>query len=147
MLMEELKHKDRNAQEIIDLPRMPQFRMIRHIVGGYEMTMEDLYRPKPDSIGTCPYFGHKGYWFEIPYRALYVPGFPNMWAAGRIISAEGGAWDATRVIPVAAETGEAAAKAAVLAVKQQIDAQAVCIDELQAVLRESGFRIHFDDRL
>ena len=147
MLMEELKHKDRNAQEIIDLPRMPQFRMIRHIVGGYEMTMEDLYRPKPDSIGTCPYFGHKGYWFEIPYRALYVPGFPNMWAAGRIISAEGGAWDATRVIPVAAETGEAAAKAAVLAVKQQIDAQAVCIDELQAVLRQSGFRIHFDDRL
>lgn len=79
--------------------------MIRHIVGGYEMTMEDLYRPQTDSIGTCGYFGHKGYWFEIPYRSLYVPGFPNIWAAGRVISADGDAWDAIRVIPVAAETG------------------------------------------
>lgn len=147
MLMEELRHTDRNAQEIIDLPRMPQFRMIRHIVGDYEMTMADLYCPQSDSIGTCNYFGHKGYWFEIPYRTLYVPGFPNLWAAGRIISAEGGAWDATRVIPVAAETGEAAAKAAVLAVQHQIDAPFVCVEELQALLRQSGFRIHFEDRL
>lgn len=147
MLLEELKQKDRFAQEIIDLPRMPQFRMIRHIVGGYEMTMEDLYRPQTDSIGTCGYFGHKGYWFEIPYRALYVPGFPNIWAAGRVISADGNAWDATRVIPVAAETGEAAARAAALAVRRQIDAEAVDTNELQTVLRQNGFRIHFEDHL
>lgn len=147
MLLEELKQKDRFAQEIIDLPRMPQFRMIRHIVGSYEMTMDDLYRPQNDSIGTCGYFGHKGYWFEIPYRALYVPGFPNIWAAGRVISADGNAWDATRVIPVAAETGEAAARAAALAVRLQIDAEAVDTNELQTVLRQNGFRIHFDDHM
>ncbi len=147
MLFQELKAKDRFAQEIIDLPRMPQFRMIRHIVGGYEMTMEDLYRPQTDSIGTCGYFGHKGYWFEIPYRSLYVPGFPNIWAAGRVISADGDAWDAIRVIPVAAETGEAAARAAVLAVQKQIDAEDICIEELQQVLRKNNFRIHFDDQL
>lgn len=147
MLFDEVKQTDPLSQEIIALPMMPQFRMIRHIVGAYEMTADDLYKPKEDSVGTCGYFGHKGYWFEIPYRALYVPGFPNLFAAGRVISAHGDAWDATRVIPVAAETGEVAGRAAALAIKSGVDAEKVDVPTLQGILRESGFRIHFDDRL
>lgn len=147
LLLEEIKQKEPRAQEIVALPMMPQFRMIRHIVGAYELTMDDLYKPHADSVGTCPYFGHKGYWFEIPYGTLYVPEFPNLFAAGRVISADGDAWDATRVIPVACQTGEVAARAAVLALRQGIAARDVDVPTLQGILRENNFRIHFEDKL
>lgn len=147
ILLDEIKQKDPRAQEIVSLPMMPQFRMIRHIVGAYELTMDDLYKPHEDSVGTCPYFGHKGYWFEIPYGTLYVPEFPNLFAAGRVISAHGDAWDAARVIPVACQTGEVAARAAVLAIQQNIPARDVDVPTLQGILRENNFRIHFEDKL
>lgn len=147
LLLEEIKQKEPRAQEIVALPMMPQFRMIRHIVGAYELTMDDLYKPHADSIGTCPYFGHKGFWFEIPYGTLYVPEFPNLFAAGRVISAAGDAWDATRVIPVACQTGEVAARAAVLALRENIAARDVDVPTLQGILRENNFRIHFEDKL
>lgn len=147
LLLDELKEKDRLAQEVIALPLMPQFRMIRHIVGEYEMSMDDLYKTHSDSVGTCPYFGKKGYWFEIPYRSMYVSEFPNMLAAGRVISAHGDAWDATRVIPVAAQTGEVAGFASALMVKTGEEAKDVDVSMLQAVLRKNSFRIHFDDRM
>ncbi|MBR5538762.1 MAG: FAD-dependent oxidoreductase [Clostridia bacterium] len=146
LLLDELKTKDRMAQEIIAIPMMPQFRMIRHIVGEYEMTMDDLYRRHETSIGTSPYFGKKGYWFEIPYEALYVPDYPNILAAGRVISAHGGAWDATRVIPVACQTGEVAARAAALAIKGNSSVKDVDVPTLQGILRENNFRIHFEDK-
>lgn len=147
LLLDEIKEKDPLEQEIIALPMMPQFRMIRHIVGEYEMTMDDLYRSHEDSVGTCPYFGHKGYWFEIPYRTLYCPEYPNLFAAGRIISAHGGAWDATRVIPVACQTAEVAAYAAVMAIDENISAHKVDVAALQGVLRNNQFRIHFEDKM
>ncbi len=147
LLLDELKGRDRMAQEIIALPMMPQFRMIRHIVGGYEMTMDDLYRRHESSVGTSPYFGKKGYWFEIPYEAMYVPDYPNIFAAGRIISAHGGAWDATRVIPVACQTGEVAARASALAIREGCSAREVDVPTLQGVLRKNKFRIHFEDKI
>ena len=147
MLLDEIKAKDPLAQEIVALPMMPQFRMIRHIVGDYEMTMDDLYKSHADSVGTCPYFGHKGYWFEIPYGTLYSPEYPNMFAAGRIISAHGDAWDATRVIPVACQTAEIAARAAVIAIDNNVPARKVDVSELQSILRKNGHRIHFEDKI
>lgn len=147
LLLDEIKQKEPCAQEIVALPMMPQFRMIRHIVGEYEMTMDDLYKPHADSVGTCPYFGKKGYWFEIPYGTLYSPGYTNMFAAGRVISAHGGAWDATRVIPVACQTGEVAARAAVLAIDENVEARKVDVPTLQGILRKNNFRIHFDEKL
>ncbi|MBQ9428090.1 MAG: FAD-dependent oxidoreductase [Clostridia bacterium] len=147
LLLDELREKDPLGQEVIALPLMPQFRMIRHIVGDYELSMDDLYKPHEDSIGTCGYFGHTGYWFELPYRTLYVPKFENLFAAGRVIAATGDAWDAVRVIPVACETGEAAARAAALCVKEKIAARDVDVGKLQGILRENNFRIHFDDKL
>ena len=147
ILLDEIKQKDPLAQEIVALPMMPQFRMIRHIVGAYELTMDDLYKPHADSVGTCPYFGHKGYWFEIPYGTLYVPEYPNLYAAGRVISAAGDAWDAVRVIPVACQTAEVAARAAVLALHENIPARDVDVPTLQGILREHQFRIHFEDKL
>ena len=64
-----------------------------------------------------------------------------------MISAHGDAWDATRVIQVAAETGEIAARAAALSIKSGVDAEDVDVPTLQGILRASGFRIHFDEKL
>ena len=147
LLFDDVKGMNRLEQELIALPMMPQFRMIRHVVGAYTLTMDDLYQPHEDSVGTCGYFGHKGYWFEIPYGTLYAPGFPNLYAAGRVISAEGDAWDAVRVIPVACETGEVAARAAAMAIRAGVAAEDVDVPALQEKLRACNFRIHFDEKL
>ena len=49
---------------------------------------------------------------------------PNLFAAGRCISAAGDAWDVTRVIPTCAATGQAAGTmAALLAHTGKLDAQ------------------------
>ena len=64
-----------------------------------------------------------------------------------MISAAGDAWDAVRVIPVACQTGEAAAHAAILALKQNVAAREVDVSTLQGILRENNFRIHFEDKM
>ena len=68
-----------------------------------------------DSIGECGDFrpDGAGKHYQIPFGALYNEKFPNMFAAGRIISApQGDGWEVARVIPVCALTGEAAGKGA-----------------------------------
>ena len=56
--------------------------------------------------------------YDIPLSALYNSDFPNLLAAGRIISApDYDDWEVARVIPTCALTGEAAGKAAVRYIK------------------------------
>lgn len=57
-------------------------------------------------IAKFGYFAEPGNTFEIPYGSLYNKKIENLFAVGRIISALDQAWDAIRVIPVAALTGE-----------------------------------------
>lgn len=53
--------------------------------------------------------------YQIPYRCLYHPMRPNLLCAGRMISTDGGAFGAVRVMVNTNQTGEAAGVAAVLA--------------------------------
>ena len=52
-----------------------------------------------DSIGAIGDFRKRHVHYEIPYGCLYNKEFPNMLAAGRIVSASGDGWEVTRVIP------------------------------------------------
>ena len=106
----ELENKPRD-ENITSIPHMPQFRMICSIVG--EDTIDNSYKNKHfnDSICEFGYFLEPGNTFEIPYGSLYNKQITNLFAAGRIISAIDQGWDATRVIPVAALTGEIVAEA------------------------------------
>ena len=114
-LFEKIKSMDRESFDIMALPTMPQFRTIRRIVGDCEFEAIDGKKYE-DSIGSCGDFRPEGIGkhFQIPAGALKNCAFPNLFAAGRIISApEGDPWEITRVIPVCALSGEAAGRLAV----------------------------------
>ncbi len=113
-MLEKIKQKDRYSYDLMMIPTMPQFRTIRRIVGDTDFTAENG-KTYEDSIGWTGDFRPKGIGnhYQIPRSALYNSNFPNLLAAGRIISApEGDGWEVARVIPTCALTGEAAGNTA-----------------------------------
>jgi hypothetical protein len=83
--------------------------------------------------------------WQVPYRSLLPCNLRGVIAAGRCISAIGDAWEATRVIPVAAMTGEVAGIAATMAVQQGKTPHDVAYPELAAELRKIGFRLEYPE--
>ena len=81
--------------------------------------------------------------YEIPYRTLVTRDLPNIFAVGRAISASGDAWEATRVIPPAVLTGQAAGTAAALAIKHKCAASEVPVEDLQKSLQSTGVILHY----
>lgn len=140
MLLDRMKTLDRNAGEFVSIPMMAQFRTTRHIVGDYVLREEDVYKHFDDSVGVFGDFRvpRRGQWYEVPYRTLYSSKCDNLLAAGRVISSAGEAWKATRVIPVCCLTGEAAGRAAAIAI---CDGVAVCdvdVQKLRANMVDNG---------
>lgn len=136
----------------------------RRIVGEYTLTLDDYLscRTFPDEIARCAYFidlhavtteaaaraknisdGEKrshslppGQSHGIPYRCLIPQGVTNLLVVGRALSAERAVQGATRVMPYAFATGEAAGLAATLAPGG--DVRAVDTDLLRTRLRAQG---------
>ena len=142
ILMDAICGEDRMLRDITVLPAMPQFRAIRHIRGARTVQPEDANRACADSVGAVADFKEKGKWFEIPYGSMYVPGFPNLLAAGRITAAEGWAWSCIRVIPGVAVTGQAAGTAAALCLENRCGAEDLPVKLLQESLEKQAARIH-----
>ena len=76
--------------------------------------------------------------YEIPFGALCSGTVDNLLTAGRTISVSDEIWNATRVIPPCAVTGEAAGTAA----SMTKDFSTIDIKALQNRLRAGGVRIH-----
>ena len=109
-----IKDQDPNCRDISMIPFMPQFRTIRRIVGEEDFNAIDGQK-FDNAIGSCGDFraDHLGKHYQVPFTSLYNKDFPNLIAAGRIISAsEGDGWEVARVVPVCALTGQAAGIAA-----------------------------------
>jgi hypothetical protein len=119
------------------IPFMPQFRTIRRIVGEEDFNAVDGQR-FANAIGSCGDFRreHIGKHYQVPFTALYNKDFPNLVAAGRIISASEEGWEVSRVIPVCALTGQAAGIAASMTLGRNI--QDVDMKGLQGKLADSG---------
>ncbi|MBQ8804021.1 MAG: FAD-dependent oxidoreductase [Tyzzerella sp.] len=117
-VLERLKTEDKESRDILTLPSMPQFRKIRRIIGETEFDGNEDGVHIENSVGSFGDFRKRGRHFELPYTTLYNRKVGNLFAAGRIISAKDDGWELTRVIPVAALSGEAAGKAAALCVKE-----------------------------
>ena len=141
---EALDYIERQPPESIaftGLPGMPQFRTTRMIAGDYALEYKDCHKHFDDSIASCGDWRKADMPFEIPYRTLTSPGVENVLAAGRIISCgDTEAWEVTRVIPVAAQTGEAAGIAAVLAGKN--DVHRVDAGFVAEEMKKAGHVIH-----
>jgi FAD dependent oxidoreductase len=138
----------------------------RRIVGEYTLTLDDYLscRTFPDDIARCAYFidlhavttevaarakqvtdGEKrsyalpaGQSHGIPYRCLIPQGIENLLVAGRCLSAARMVQGATRVMPYAFATGEAAGLAAALSLAGNGAVRAVNIPELRRRLLAQG---------
>jgi len=122
---------------ILTLPAMAQFRTTRHIAGDYCLTDRDENMHFEDSVGCVADFRDPGPVWEVPFRALCRKDCPNLFTAGRSISASGKAWMKTRVIPGAAMTGQAAGTAAALTALKKTGLR------LSDVLTAQGVLLHF----
>lgn len=118
-MFEKVKTWDRYSFELLSVPTMPQFRTIRHIVGDGDFAA-DPQATYPDSIGRLTDFRAPKIpnTYDFPLSALYNSAFPNLIAAGRIISTSTrDGWEVARVIPSCAKTGEEAGKLAARYIK------------------------------
>ncbi len=108
---------DRFEHDIMMIPQLPQFRKIRCICGesSFDGSVEAF--DCEDCIGAVGDFRYSGKHYALPYGTLWNKAFPNLLAAGRIISSVDDGWEITRVIPVCALTGQAAGVAAAMCIE------------------------------
>ena len=104
-------------------------RETRRLVGEYTLTEQDIF---DCSLWWCPDC------YDVPYRCLIPKKVDGVIAAGRDISATHLALASVRVMGPAMCLGEAAGKAAALAVKCNKELRDIDVSELQSALREEG---------
>ncbi|MCU0519950.1 MAG: FAD-dependent oxidoreductase [Anaerolineae bacterium] len=141
----ELGERGRTQLFPVTLPAMAQFRTTRRIDGLETMTTDHPNTHLPTSIALVPDWRRPGPVWEVPYGALVARGVQGLLAAGRCCSAEGEAWEVSRVIPPAALTGQVAGVAAALAVWQGTTPDAVDAADVQQVLRHKGIPFQASD--
>ena len=136
---------ERRNQFPLALPSMAQYRTTRRIVGQATMTDGQQGQHVPNSVGLVADWRRPGEVWEIPYGALVPQKVSGLLAAGRCISAEGDAWEVTRVIPPAALTGQVAGLAAAIAAYQRTTPEELEPRAVQSRLREEGIPCHLGD--
>ena len=129
------------------LPAIAQFRTTRRIDGLETMSPAYPNTHVTTSIGLVPDWRRPGPMWEVPYGALVARGVQGLLVAGRCFSAEGEAWEVSRVIPPAALTGQVAGIAATLAVRQRTTPDAICAADVQRVLQGRRMPFHTSDVL
>lgn len=124
-----------NAYIVQTGPRIG-IRETRHIIGEYTLQSDDVLTGKrfPDAIarGAWPMESHPepggpNVWrsirdqayYDIPLRCLRAQGVNNLWAAGRIISCDPGAFSSVRVMGTCFATGQAAGVAAAIGSREE----------------------------
>src|SRR5207342_1077590 len=98
--------QDRRDLFPLSLPSQAQLRTTRRIVGRATLLDGQSGVHFDDSIGLVGDWRKPGPAWEIPLGTLIPQGVRGLLAAGRCISADGDAWEVTRVIPAAALTGQ-----------------------------------------
>ncbi len=110
----------------------------RRLEGAYTLTREDMGRAFDDAIATTGHWTKYGAVYHIPYRSLLPRRVSNLLVAGRCISVDHRAHHATKEIPPAFATGEAAGIAAVQALRAAKPVQEVDVTALREALRRAG---------
>lgn len=110
----------------------------RRLNGAYTLARDDAGRVFEDTIATTGHWTKYGAVYHIPYRSLLPKNVANLLVAGRCISVDHRAHHATKEIPPAFATGEAAGIAAVHALRASSSVQDVDVVAVQASLRSAG---------
>ena len=143
ILREHYAGADREKLFPVILPGMPQLRKIRCIGGAYVLKDGDFGKEFSDSVGLIGDWRRPGCVWEVPFRTLRPEGdVCGLLCAGRCSSASGDAWEATRVIPSAAMTGQVCGLAAALSVRTGKEIPELDTALLQNELARKGFIFH-----
>jgi hypothetical protein len=110
----------------------------RRLVGDYVLEKDDGDKRFDDSVARTGHWTRRGVVYDIPYRCLTTNRVTNLLTAGRCLSASRYVHQATKEIPAAMATGEAAGAAAVQALDHDGDVGAVDVGALRANLRAMG---------
>lgn len=110
---EALRAKNPQA-ELASITVIPQLRMTRRIKGLTEPDHTDAWRTYEDCVGMIGDWRRRDVAYQIPMGMLCGGKIQNLFAAGRCAAGKDGFWEAMRVIPACAVTGEAAGLAAAL---------------------------------
>ncbi len=110
----------------------------RRLVGDCTLTKEDADRRFEDCVARTGHWTVRGVVYEIPYRCLTTPAVSNLLVAGRCISTTRYVHQATKEIPAALATGEAAGCASVHALDRRGDVREVDVGSLRRDLAAAG---------
>lgn len=139
--------------ELIQVASALGVRETRHIVGKYELTVDDIMSQKhfDDAICTFGYavdihdpqgnggvFQEVNHYYTIPFRCMVPVECENLLVAGRSICGSSEAAASYRVMPCCIALGQAAGTAAALALKTGSEAADVDINLLRRTLTEQG---------
>ena len=139
--------------ELIQVASALGVRETRHIVGKYELTVEDIMAQKhfDDAICTFGYavdihdaqgnggeFQEVNHYYTIPFRCLVPAECENLLVAGRSICGSSEAAASYRVMPCCIAMGQAAGTAAALALKTGREAADIAPELLRRTLVEQG---------
>jgi hypothetical protein len=121
-----------------DYARMLGITESRRLVGDHVLAKEEGDVRFPDAVARTGHWTKRGVVYEIPYRCLTTPAAANLLVVGRCISATRYVHQATKEIPAAMATGEAAGTAAAIAAATGTSARHVNVDAVRSALRASG---------
>lgn len=121
-----------------DYARMLGVTESRRLVGDHVLAKEDGDVSFDDTVAMTGHWTRRGVVYHVPYRALTTPAAANVLAAGRCISTTRYVHQATKEIPAAMATGEAAGAAAVAALGKGGAVRSVDVAALRRDLMRGG---------
>jgi hypothetical protein len=124
------------ASWLDDVAKMIGITESRRLVGDYVLEKSDGDRRFPDAIARTGHWTRREVVFDVPYRSLTTASVSNLLVSGRCISASRYVHQATKEIPAAIATGEAAGVAAARA--PDGDVHRVDVDALRHDLAAGG---------
>lgn len=128
------------------LPSIPDFRITRRLQNRFSLGECHRHQWFEDTIGITGDWRRRGPIYPIPLRAIQSDSCPNLFVAGRCMSADHTVIDVMRAIGTCAVTGEASGTAAAMIVRDKItNRRALPVEKLQSLLRKTGVLI--DQRL
>jgi len=121
---------------------MHQIRMSR-MIDGQETVLTDRMNQRCDtSIGLIADCRKSGAVWEVPYGALLPRNVENLLVVGRCASAEGYAWQVTRLIQSCALMGQVAGLAAQLALAGRTSPSQLDAKDVQRAAEGCGIALH-----
>src|SRR5207248_9654234 len=121
-----------------DVAKMIGITESRRLTGDYVLEKADGDRRFPDAIARTGHWTKREVVYDIPYRCLTTARVTNHLVTARCISTSRYVQQATKEIPAAMATGEAAGAAAVHALAHDGRVHAVDVDALRRDLAAAG---------